>query len=80
MKWMLLVLLFKVGEGHMEAIDERYQIYASKSACNAAGEQLQRDIQYPDPEMRSISVCVPESAFNDAPVDAPEKPVEPPPR
>lgn len=68
MKWMLLILVLDTAQGS-KLVHEDYQIYATESACNAAGEALQRTLSYPEKNLRSISLCIPESAFDPKPLD-----------
>jgi hypothetical protein len=65
---MLLILVLNVGDDS-KPIHEDYQIYSTEEACNAAGRALQDSLEYPAPEYRSISVCIPQSAFDPKPLD-----------
>ena len=76
MKWLLLIVVLDLADGS-RPIHEDYQIYSTEDACNAAGEALQNTLEYPEPNYRSISVCIPQSAFDPKPFDhGPEQPGE----
>lgn len=64
MRWLLLVLVFEVVGGEIRPIDQSYRVYQSRAACDAAGNRLREEVRFPSPSWRSISICVPESAFN----------------
>ena len=68
MKWLLLILVLDPANPSAP-IHEDYQIYSSEETCNAAGEALQETLTYPDKNLRSISVCIPQSVFDPKPVD-----------
>jgi hypothetical protein len=68
MKWMLLILVLDPSD-YSEPVHEDYQIYSSEAACNAAGKALQGSLDYPNQNLRSISVCIPQSAFDPKPLD-----------
>lgn len=65
---MLLILVLDIADDS-KPIHEDYQIYSTEEACNAAGRALQGSLEYPEPKYRSISVCIPQSAFDPKPLD-----------
>ena len=65
---MLLIVVVNLAD-ISKPVHEDYQIYSSEAACNAAGDALGDSVEYPDPELRSISVCIPQSAFDPKPLD-----------
>ena len=68
MKWMLLILVVNADD-ITHPVHEDYQIYSSEAACDAASRAIDSAIQSPDPKLRSISVCIPQSAFDPKPLD-----------
>ena len=68
MKWMLLIIVVNLAD-NAKPVHEDYQIYSSEASCDAAGDALGDSIEYPDPNLRSISVCVPQNAFEPRPLD-----------
>ena len=65
MKWLLLILVFDVSKSGMEPVMRAAKACNSEAGCEAEGERLQRDIQYPGENIRRVSICVPESAFTE---------------
>ena len=65
---MLLIIVVNLADNG-KPVHEDYQIYSSEASCDAAGYALSDSIEYPDPNLRSISVCVPQSAFDPRPLD-----------
>lgn len=68
MKWMLLILVVDLAHD-AKPIHEDYQIYSTEASCNAAGEAFEGTVEYPDRNLRSISVCIPQSAFDPKPLN-----------
>jgi len=65
MKWLLLILIFDVSNGGMRVIHQESRVFRSESACNSAGQALERTVRYPGENVRSMSICIPESAFEE---------------
>ena len=63
MKWLLLVLIFDVSNGGMKVIDQETRVFTSREACDAAGEVMADTVDYPGENLRSMSICIPENAF-----------------
>lgn len=68
MKWMLLILVLDTADSS-KPLHEDYQIYSTEAACDAAGQALQRSLELPNPNLRSISLCIPQSVFDPRPLD-----------
>ncbi len=65
MKWMLLIFIFDISNGGMKMLKQEQLVFNSRAACDAEGERLQKTVEYPGDDVRSISICIPQSAFND---------------
>lgn len=65
MKWLLVVTWFYVlPNGDLDKVQVDYRVYASEEACNRVGNNY-RDV-FPIPaKMKSISVCIPQSAYDE---------------
>lgn len=63
MRWLLLILVFEVTGGEIRPIDRSTRVYHSEAICHAEGNRLTAMVRYPDPNWRSMSICIPESDF-----------------
>ena len=64
MKWLLVVFVFTLTEnGDLEQPTILYKSYASENECNLVGENFRDVIPVPE-RAKSLSACLPESAFN----------------
>lgn len=65
MRWLLLIMVFDISNGGMRVVDQTTRAFQSEAACNAEGQRLTAAVRYPSPNLRSMSMCIPESAFED---------------
>lgn len=64
MRWLLLVMVFDISNGGMQLVFRAEKVFASESACDAEGNRLVAEIDYPSEDLRSMSMCLPEDAFD----------------
>lgn len=64
MRWLLLIFVFGTSNGRMRIVDQTTRVYRSEALCNAEGNRLTATVRYPNPNWRSMSLCIPESAFD----------------
>ena len=65
MKTLLLFFIFNVSNGDMVLESQIVIPYNSKAECNQAGNVVRDSIEWTNPNWRSFSICVPESAFDE---------------
>jgi predicted ATP-dependent serine protease len=63
MKWLLLILVFDVSNGGMKAVHQETRVFLSEESCNIDGRRLANSVIYPGEHLRSMSICIPESAY-----------------
>jgi hypothetical protein len=49
----------------MNLVEQSSRVFTSKSACETAGNQMADTTKYPGDNLRSMSICIPQSAFNE---------------
>ena len=64
MKWLLLMFILDVSTG-MRLVREERRMFGSEALCEDAGQQMSAEADYDDPDLRSISLCLPESVFDE---------------
>ena len=64
MRWLLLFILFDVSNGGMVSKAQRTMVYGAKEECDAARRKLGNTVEHQQPNLRSMSICIPESAFD----------------
>lgn len=65
MKFLLLILVFDVSNDGMRVVDQETRLFVTKVACEAEGERLAKTTNYPGQNLRSMSICIPQSAFEE---------------
>lgn len=61
MHWLLVVILLDVDQGPKMFMR---QAFATEAQCNATGAEL-RGLRYKDPNLKSVSVCIPDSFYRE---------------
>ena len=61
MKWLFVLLIFHVNDGPKVRITK---VFASETECNMLGKEIERQLDYEDPNLRSFSMCIPEDAYH----------------
>jgi hypothetical protein len=64
MRWLLLYIVFDVSSGGMRQETMATRVFASEAACNAEGRRLERTVHHDRAALRSMSICIPESAYD----------------
>ena len=65
MKWLLLIFTFDVSNSAIRVVDQDSRVFASEEECNLKGRELQKETKYASENLRSMSICIPESAFEE---------------
>ena len=65
MKWLLLILVFDISGERLSIVDQDSKVFTTKAACDKEGERLGRTVDYPGKNLRSMSICIPESAYEE---------------
>lgn len=67
MRWLLLIIVFEVTSQGIRQEMTATKTFTSRAACDREGESLRTTGPMRDlPEhLKSISICIPESAFNE---------------
>lgn len=63
MKWLLLIMVLDVSDGGIRMVHQETKVFASEAACNLAGDRLTKTVEYPGDDLRSLSICIPETAY-----------------
>lgn len=63
MSWLLLFIVFDISNGGMKLKMQTTKAFNTEAACNAAGQSFA--IDYKDPNLRSMSICIPKSAYDE---------------
>jgi hypothetical protein len=66
MRWLLLILVFDISNGGIRLVDQETKVFRSEALCEAEGQRLSQSIEYPGDNLRSMSICIPEDAYDDA--------------
>ncbi len=64
-KWLLLIMIFDVSNGGMRVVHQDTRIFTTEAICNAEGRRMMSSVEYPGDDLRSMSICIPQSAFED---------------
>ena len=64
MRWLLLIIIFDVSEG-IRLVDQETSVFRSEENCEAEGRRLSATVRYPGQNLRSMSICIPESAYEE---------------
>lgn len=64
-KWLLLIMIFDVSDGGMKVVHQDTRVFATEATCNAEGRRMMSSVEYPGDDLRSMSICIPQSAFDD---------------
>lgn len=65
MRWLFLFLLFDTSADGMRPIVRISAVFQSEQECNELGRRAQREYEYEDNSLRSFSICIPESAYDE---------------
>jgi hypothetical protein len=66
MKWLLLVLVFRIGpEGDMQRLAMFTKVYTNQGECDAVGTNFRTVFKNIPADAKSVSFCVPESAYRE---------------
>ena len=65
MRWLLLILVFDISNGGIRQVMEMRKVFNSEAACEAEGRQMAETTEYPGENIRSLSICIPENAFDE---------------
>ena len=70
MRWLMLIIIFEMADdGNLQLRSTDYRVYRSEAQCNDEGRNFRRNNPMPA-HLKSISMCVPESAFDGRPEPA----------
>ena len=67
MKWLFLLVVFDLSasaSGFRPKIMLR-AVFPTEEACNTLGRQFEKEYTYESPSLKSFSVCVPASAYEE---------------
>lgn len=65
MKWLLLFMIFDISNNGMKLKMQATKAFATEEACEAEGRNLSETAEYDDANLRSMSICIPQDAFNE---------------
>lgn len=65
MKWLFLYVVFDISVGGLQPKVVMRQAFDNEEDCNATGREIEREIGYKDNSLKSFSICIPESAFQE---------------
>ena len=65
MRWLLLIIVFDISDGGIRQVMEMRKVLRSEAACEAEGRHMANTVEYPNQNYRSISMCLPENAFDE---------------
>ena len=60
-KWLLIVLIFNLPESEGRNIVTK--VYANEGECNAVSENVRSVFKNLPEDVKTVSVCIPESAY-----------------
>lgn len=64
-RWLLLIMIFDTSNGGMRVVHQETRVFSSEAACNAEGARLTQSVTYPGENLRSMSICIPENAYDE---------------
>jgi hypothetical protein len=65
MRWLFFLMVFDTAGGDLAPKVRMNAVYATEQECNALGEEIAGRLDYKDPNLRSFSICIPESSFKE---------------
>jgi len=65
MRWLLLILVFDISDGGMRVVHQETKVFRSEALCEAEGRRMAATVEYPVNNLRSMSICIPEDAYDE---------------